>query len=34
MHEIVSFFGSAEISLIITILTSIVVFGLRKVKDG
>ena len=31
-HEIVSFFGSAEISLIIAILISIVVFGLRKGK--
>lgn len=31
-HEIVSFFGSAEISLIIAILTSIIVFGLRKGK--
>lgn len=33
LHEIVSFIGSAEISLIIAIITAIVMFGLRKGKD-
>ncbi|MEJ7476305.1 hypothetical protein [Staphylococcus saprophyticus] len=33
LHEIVSFIGSAEISLIIPIITAIVMFGLRKGKD-
>lgn len=32
LHEIVSFIGSAEISLIIAIITSVIVFGLRKGK--
>ena len=33
LHEIVSFIGSVEISLIIAIITAIVMFGLRKGKD-
>lgn len=33
LHEIVSFIGSAEISLIIPIINAIVMFGLRKGKD-
>lgn len=33
LHETVTFLGSAEISLIIAILTAIVIFGLRKGKN-
>lgn len=33
LHEAVTFIGSAEISLIIAILTAIVIFGLRKGKN-
>lgn len=33
LHETVTFLGSAEISLIIAILTAIVIFGLRKDKN-
>lgn len=33
LHEAVTFLGSAEISLIIAILTAIVIFGLRKGKN-
>ena len=33
IHEIITFFGSAEISLIISIMIAVIVFGLRKGKN-
>ncbi len=33
IHEIITFFGSGEISLIISIMIAVIVFGLRKGKN-